>query len=118
MRFAKILVAVGLVLGAAACVTGPPAGTPLPDLAMARIVQFTVVHGAHHDAIEFTTTIVNLGETDFRLHATRPNTSSDWTVNEVVPDGHGGLAEYATTAGYVYGGDGHNHWHVRDLASY
>jgi hypothetical protein len=114
-----IVVVVALALGAVSCVTPPPPGTPLPDLGMAQIRQLSVTNpgdGTH--ALQFTTTVVNVGDTDFRLQATRPNTNSSWTVNELLPDGHGGLTSYKTNATYVYGGDGHNHWHVHGLATY
>jgi hypothetical protein len=116
-RFIAVAVAVGLV--AAACVAGPPEGTPLPDLAMPQILQLTVsnpTNGTH--ALKFSTTVVNIGRADFRVSATRASTSSAWKVSQVLPDGRGNLNAYETKAGYVYGGDGHNHWHLRDLATY
>jgi Lysyl oxidase len=120
MRFTKTAIALGIVLLAAACVPpAPPAGTPLPDLAMAQIEALSLSNpasGSH--ALKFATTVVNIGQTDFRLRATRPDAASDWTVAQVLPDGRGGLKAYNTAASYVYGGDGHNHWHVKNLASY
>jgi hypothetical protein len=122
MRFRPIrtiVVVLGLMLGASACIATPPPGTPLPDLGMAQIRQLTVTNpgdGTH--ALQFTTTVVNVGDADFKLQATRPNTSTPWTVNQLLPNGHGGFNSYPTSATYVYGGDGHNHWHVHGLASY
>src|SRR5690349_13731213 len=113
------VIGVALVFVAAACVpTGPPAGTALPDLAMARIQNLSVLNSSGTADLQFTTTVVNIGDADFRLQATRPNTASDWKVNQLLPDGHGNLVAYPTSAGYIYGGDGHNHWHVKGLASY
>jgi hypothetical protein len=114
-----VVVVIALALGAVSCITPPPPGTPLPDLGMAQVRQLAVTNpgdGTH--ALLFTTTVVNVGDTAFRLQATRANTSSNWTVYELLPDGHGGLTKYKTNATYVYGGDGHNHWHVHGLASY
>lgn len=112
--------AVALVATMAACVpTSPPAGSRLPDLAMTNILTFGVTNpgdGTH--ALKFGTTVVNVGDADFRLHATRASSTGDWTVYQVVPDAQGVVQEYKTGAGYVYGGDGHFHWHVKNLATY
>jgi lysyl oxidase len=119
MRLKLIAVAAAIAAVTAACVTGPPAGTPLPDLAMPQILQLTVsnpTNGTH--ALKFSTTVVNIGRADFRISASRASTSSAWKVSQVLPDGRGNLDTYETTAGYVYGGDGHNHWHLKNLASY
>ena len=116
----RIAIAVVFALGVAACVpTGPPAGTRLPDLAMPQILQLRITNpgdGTH--SLQFSTTVVNLGAVDFRLRATRPDTNSNWTVYQVLPDRSGNLISYRTNATYIYGGDGHNHWHVRYLATY
>src|SRR4051794_9357739 len=119
MRLKLIAVAAAVAALAAACVTGPPAGSPLPDLAMTNITALAVSNpadGTH--ALKFTTTVVNIGSADFRISASRADTASPWKVAQVIPDGRGNLVSYETTAGYVYGGDGHNHWHLKNLASY
>ncbi|MDQ1519795.1 MAG: hypothetical protein QOI55_868 [Actinomycetota bacterium] len=120
MRLRNLAIAAVLAVVAIACTsTGPPPGTSLPDLAMPQILGLAVSNpaGGTH-ALKFSTTVVNIGEADFRLRATRPDTNSNWTVSQVLPDGRGALVAYPTNAGYVYGGDGHNHWHVKYLASY
>jgi hypothetical protein len=53
------------------------------------------------------------------IRSTRPTTSSPWTSQQVVYDDAGGSRTVATPGvGLVYGGDGHNHWHVKDLERY
>src|SRR4051794_6816954 len=120
MRARNVIVAAAIALGAAACVSsGPPSGTRLPDLAMPQILGLAVSNpsdGTH--ALKFSTTVVNLGQVDFRLRATRPDATGAWTVSQVLPDRSDTLVAYRTNAGYVYGGDGHNHWHVKYLATY
>jgi hypothetical protein len=118
MRLRALALVLGLGL-LAACVPKPPAGTPLPDLIMGSIDRLTVSNpaGGTH-ALRFDTTVINIGATDFRLRASRESTSAPWKVQQVLPNTSGGTTAYDTTAGYIFGGDGHFHWHVRDLATY
>jgi hypothetical protein len=120
MRLKTGALALGFALFAVACLPPkPPAGTPLPDLAMPQIEGLAVSNpGGNVHALRFATTVVNIGDADFRIRATRPDTSTPWKVRQSLPNAQGGLSDYDTTAGYVYGGDGHNHWHLRNLLTY
>jgi hypothetical protein len=120
MRLKTAALAIGLALVAVACVPPkPPAGTPLPDLAMPQIGGLAVSNpGGGVHALRFDATVVNIGDADFRISAARPDTASAWKVSQSLPNSQGGLTAYETTAGYVYGGDGHNHWHLRNLLTY
>ena len=63
--------------------------------------------------------IVNGGDGDFLLRARRSNLlSDDWRVTQRVVEAGGGYTEVASDATLVYGGDGHGHWHIREVESH
>lgn len=95
----------------------------LPDLGMARIANMSVdtstVPGKK--VLRFDATIKNVGAGPFELLGNRTSTSSPWTVtqriyNSTTPTGT--PTEVSTPATLIFGGDGHNHWHVNNLQSY
>jgi Lysyl oxidase len=93
----------------------------LPDLAMAplRDIQLdTLSDGTRR--LRFTAEIINIGSGPFEVRAERPSTSQQEITNvrQRIADSQGGRRELVTTATLVFGGDGHNHWHVRDLEQY
>jgi hypothetical protein len=101
----------------AAC--DPPPPDRLPDLRMARLADFSLDQTADgRRLLRFTTIIVNVGQGAFELHGSRPAGSPTMAVSQRVYDAGGGSRDVSTTASMYYSGDGHNHWHVRDLESY
>jgi hypothetical protein len=101
----------------AAC--DPPPADRLPDLRMARLTDLSLDATADgRRLLRFTTVIVNLGEGPFELHGSLPAGSQTMAVDQRVYDADGGGRDIDTTASMYYSGDGHNHWHVRDLESY
>jgi hypothetical protein len=52
------------------------------------------------------------------VRSQRPNTSSPWTSQQVIYNDTGGSRSVNAPVQLVYGGDGHNHWHVKDLERY
>lgn len=111
--------AVGLV--AAALAVAQPARTAslaYPDLAMARLADFDIVNANGQLQLRFSATIVNVGQGPFELNATRPDATAAFSVFQRVY-GSGGFADIDIPgAQLVWGGDGHSHWHVRDLETY
>jgi hypothetical protein len=65
--------------------------------------------------LRFSSIIVNVGSGALEVHGKRSNTSTDMTVTQRIFDDAGGHRDVATNAVMYFGGDGHNHWHVRDL---
>ncbi len=109
---------------AAALLTQVPgiasAAEPLqPDLGMARISDLKIATTASGQRqLRFSATIVNVGRGPFGLVADRASEASSFVVSQRVPQSDGSRVSVGVPASLVYGGDGHGHWHVRDLESY
>jgi hypothetical protein len=112
----------GLLLVLAALVPSAPALAAtdrLPDLGMARLRDLKIENAADgRRLLRFAAIIVNTGAGSFELRGQRANTSSPWTVNQRIYDDQGTFRDVPTTSQLVYGGDGHNHWHVLNLERY
>ena len=96
------------------------AGTLLyPDLRMAQIPDATINNTGTQLQLRFSATIVNVGSGPMELFATRPDAASGFDVSQRVYDGAGDSAlQPVGGADLVWGGDGHSHWHIRDLENY
>jgi hypothetical protein len=95
---------------------GPPVGEPqLPDIAPAPALDAHMSHENGRWLIRFSSILVNIGDGDFVLRAERGG--RDWTVVQDVPYSESGAKSYPTPAQLVWGGDGHNHWHVERVAT-
>jgi hypothetical protein len=122
-RIIVLVLAVGLalpltVLGAYS--TPVEAATDrLPDLGMAKLNNIQIENTNDQLLLRFDTVIVNIGAGSFELRGSRPDTSTDMTkVIQRIYDDAGGYRNRKTTAQMYWSGDGHNHWHVRDLEEY
>lgn len=90
-----------------------------PDLGMARLTDLRLqkIRGGRL-LLRYSTTIVNVGSGPFELYARRSSTGqSQMAVVQRVYDASGGWSDVTTPAVVTYSGDGHDHWHVRDLQS-
>lgn len=96
------------------------AATPqVPDLGMARLTDLNVTTTPTGRALlRFSATIVNVGDGRFELVATRPDTASPFAVAQRVHQSDGSSTDRPVPAQMVFAGDGHTHWHVRNLESY
>ena len=92
----------------------------LPDLAMARLRHFRVADTEDGRLLlRFSAIIVNIGEGPFELRSRRPNRRSSWSVRQVIYDTDGeSRTVRRSSVQLVYAGDGHDHWHVKDLEEY
>jgi hypothetical protein len=91
----------------------------LPDLTMGPIVDLAATIGQDgHEQLRFAATIVNVGLGDFMLRLRRPTPFADWQVYQRVEEAGGGQTEHRTDATAIYGGDGHDHWHIRGVESH
>ena len=68
--------------------------------------------------LRFDTRIVNTGGGAFEARGSRSTASGSMTVTQRIYNEAGGYRNRATTAQMYFSGDGHNHWHLRDLESY
>jgi len=112
-------VATAALVVALAAVASKPAQAAtyrLPDLGMARLTNIQIQNASGQRLLRFDTKIVNTGAGRFEVHGSRPSTSTPtMSVTQRVFDGAGGHRDLATAAEMYYAGDGHNHWHVRNL---
>lgn len=93
----------------------PPVGTPvLPDIAPAPPLSPQLLLEDERWVLRFSTLLVNVGDGDFVLRATRQGDT--WVVDQDVQYSEAGAEVVRTPADLVWGGDGHDHWHVRRIA--
>lgn len=89
----------------------------LPDLRMASLRDFrveTLDDGSKR--LRVTTTAVNVGEGQFELRASRPDTSQQVMHIEQRVFNQAGWTHYIDTEATMrYAGDGHDHWHVQEF---
>jgi len=91
----------------------------LPDLAMAQLADIQIQNTSTQKQLRFSTTIVNVGAGKFEVTGRRPDTNTtDMTTTQRIYDSVGDYRDRSTAATLFYSGDGHNHWHVRDLEDY
>jgi len=91
----------------------------LPDLGMAQLADIQIQNSGTQKQLRFSTTIVNVGAGKFEVTGRRPDTNtSDMTTTQRIYNSVGDYRDRSTTATFFYSGDGHNHWHVRDLEDY
>ncbi len=93
----------------------------LPDLGMARLRRLTVdtttISGKR--LLRFTTIIVNVGAGPFEALGSRADTSaSTMTVRQKIYNDAGGSRIVSIDDTGFYAGDGHNHWHIKNLEGY
>ena len=67
--------------------------------------------------VEFSSALVNVGDGDFHATADK-NLGGEWTVMQDVEHADGGASHEPSGARPVWGGDGHEHWHVRRYVTY
>jgi hypothetical protein len=102
-------------LGAAA-EPEPPVGSPvLPDLMPKPQNNVLTQKVGDRWRIRFNTIIVNVGEGDFVVRALR-NVRGGWDTEQDIQYSEAGAQRVRMRAPLVWGGDGHNHWHINRVA--
>lgn len=101
----------------------PSSGTALlPDLGIRTLRQFTIntTERPGVKKLKFPAVTANVGAGPFELKGTRPSTTATgWTTTQTIYNTDGSKSTFATPGAALYfAGDGHSHWHVRDLDSY
>ena len=95
------------------------ASDQLPDLAMARLRSFSIENTTDgRRLLRFSTVIVNIGAGPFEVRGTRARSTDPWTAQQAIYDSSGGVRLVTVSATFVWAGDGHNHWHVKNLESF
>jgi hypothetical protein len=99
---------------------GTAAATPLmPDLGMARLRNFSVeTTTAGQTRLRFTTIIINIGDGPFQVSGHDRQANGEMLVDQQTRNSDGSWTTDPTDYRMYFAGDGHNHWHVRDLETY
>jgi hypothetical protein len=91
----------------------------LPDLGMAQLADIQIQNTGTEKRLRFSTTIVNVGAGPFEVTGRRPDTTTTtMTTTQRIYDSVGDYRDRSTSATFIYSGDGHDHWHVKDLEDY
>jgi uncharacterized repeat protein (TIGR01451 family) len=88
----------------------------LPDLVILPLTDIRIENSGGRRLLRFTTVIANQGAGAFEVRGRRATTAEAEmnTIQRIFSD-TGGYRDAATPAKMFWAGDGHNHWHVRDL---
>ena len=125
MKRPAALILVGVAVAAVLALSRPPgaaaAADRLPDLGMAQLhdlsIDTTTIPGRR--LLRFTTVIVNIGAGPFETIGRRPDTSTpQMAVAQRIYNSAGSSRRVSTPAVMFWAGDGHDHWHVRDVEAY
>lgn len=91
-------------------------GTVLPDIGMLAPKDFSIqTRPRGVRLLRFDSVVVNVGPGLFDVEGQPPSGSGDRPVLQNLQLSTGGWTQRETPAGMFYAGDGHDHWHVRDL---
>lgn len=119
MRLKRFLVAILVMAGMLlpAEIASASTQTP-PDLQMGRLSNLWVEKVNGQRLLRFDSTIVNTGSGAFEVRGDRSSTATTMSVTQRVYNSDGTSTQRATGARMYFAGDGHSHWHLRDLSSY
>lgn len=96
----------------------PPVGAPLlPDFAPVPPLDLHTKQSGAKWTVEFSSTVVNVGQGDFHATATK-EADGTWAITQDIEYDQAGAEQVATPAEAVWGGDGHDHWHVERYVVY
>lgn len=99
----------------------PAPRTPtLPDLAMSPLTEVSASEavGSDEQYVSFTAAPANVGRGALIVHAVRADRRGGWRVSQRFDEPDGSLSETITEGDVVWGGHGHEHWHIHMGASY
>lgn len=88
----------------------------LPDLAPRPPLELRTGKEDGRDLIYFTSQLVNVGAGDFRVEA--EGNGEEWRIVQEIASTGGGRERSPVEPVLVWGGDGHEHWHVRRILSF
>jgi hypothetical protein len=88
----------------------------LPDIGMLPPKDFSIQSRPRGVRwLRFDSVVVNVGPGAFDVYGQAADADGTRPVMQRLQNGSGGWDEVATPARMFFAGDGHNHWHVRDL---
>ncbi len=92
----------------------------LPDLRMAKLQNLYIQKTTDgRKLLRFDSIVVNVGAGKMEVRGQRPDTStSTMRVTQRIYNDAGGYRDRSTRGVMYYAGDGHTHWHLRDLETF
>jgi hypothetical protein len=112
------LVLAGCGGGAEARWSEDPKGPALlPDFAPEPPEDIHTKHVGDNWTVEFSSALVNVGDGDFHATADK-GLDGEWTMTQDFEHADGGASHAPSDAEPVWGGDGHEHWHVKRYVTY
>lgn len=93
----------------------------LPDLRMAHPTNIYLEKtSSGQRLLRFNSVVVNVGAGAFEASGSHKNTNNEMTtIQQRIYNTEDGFRDVDIQGTYMYwGGDGHNHWHLRDLETY
>ena len=86
---------------------------------MARLRAFSIeTTPSGQSRLRFTTVIINIGNGPFQVWGHDPQPDGQMLVDQQIRNNDGSWATFPTNYRMYFAGDGHSHWHVRDLEAY
>lgn len=108
-----------VVLAVVASRPAQAAADALPDLGMLHPKALQIENTSDgRKLLRFASIIVNVGAGPFEVHGERAAGASTMTTSQRIFDDAGGFRDVPTAAIMYFAGDGHTHWHVRDLEDF
>jgi hypothetical protein len=97
-----------------------PRSPTVPDLTMTALTDFlaSIEQDGTKQQLFFTASIANIGAGPFMVHAVRGDERGKWRISQRFRESDGTTTEMITPGALVWGGHGHNHWHVQLGATY
>jgi hypothetical protein len=89
-------------------------GDQLPDLSMARVTDIKLDTQGGRRLLRYSTNIANIGQGPFELRLHRDTINDPMSAIQRIYTASG-FRDVSTNPVLVFAGDGHNHWHVKDL---
>lgn len=95
----------------------PRGSARLPDFAPAPPEDIHTKLQGSSWTVEFSSALVNVGDGDFHATADK-GLDGEWTMTQDIEHSDGGASHVPSDAEPVWGGDGHEHWHVKRYVTY
>ena len=117
LRSCAIAVAMLGLSAAGGAPASAAASDRLPDLGMYKLLDFQIEKTPdHRRLLRYTTIIVNTGTGNFQAEGSRASSEQpEMSVVQRIFDDAGSSRVRPTAARMYWSGDGHDHWHLRDL---
>ena len=98
---------------------GDPDPEHLPDFGLARVGDLRLIRTPSGSLqLRFSSTLVNVGAGPIVVRATRKKPKDEFVVAQRIRTLDGRHPFRTVQVGTVFAGDGHTHWHIRDVVRY